>query len=317
MKVVITDCRYPNLSLERDLFERTGMELVVGQCRTPEEVIAAGQGASALLVQYCQIPRAVFEGLPQVRIMVRYGVGVDVFDVEAARERGVWLANVPDYGPSEVAAHAFAMAISLLRHIPAFDRSVRAGQWHYLETGKLRRLKTLTFGVLGLGRIGSITAGAAKFWFGSVIGCDPYLDTWPEGVKAVDHATLFRESDVLTLHAPLTEETRAMVNEVSLASMRPGSVVINTARGGLVNTDDLVNALESGHIAAAGLDVHEHEPLPEGHPLRANPNVLLSPHCAFYSEQSIVDLRTKAVQNIIDWAQTGRPNYVVLEGRSG
>ncbi len=316
MKVLVTDYRDGDLSLERDMLAAAGHELAVAQCTSSEEVIAAASGVSALMVRYAPIRRAVFEALPDLGLVVRHGVGVDVIDLEAARAHGVWIANVPDYGPGEVAAHAFAMAMSLARHLPGYDRGVRAGKWGYLSTGPIRRLSTLTFGILGLGRIGSITARAARQWFGEVIACDPYLKSWPDGVKQVDRDTLFRRSDVLSLHAPLTDETRHIANAHSVGLMPAGSILVNSARGGLVETGAVVAALEAGRLAAAGLDVHETEPLPPDHPLCRSERVILSPHTAFYSEQSVIDLRSKVVQNVIDWARNGRPRNVVVEGRA-
>lgn len=216
MKVLIADAEYPDIDLERGVLEEAGFEVELGQCRTPEEVIRAGHGASGLIVQYAPVTRAVFEQLPDVRVVCRYGVGVDTIDLQAAKEKGVWVANVPDYGVDEVATHAVAMVLALVRHVPAYDREIRAGHWHYLSTGTLHRISTLTVGIVGMGRIGWAVAERLGLIFGRILGYAPLLAdvAWPEKVERVDLATLFAHSEVVSLHLPLTAE-RAGLSTVS------------------------------------------------------------------------------------------------------
>jgi phosphoglycerate dehydrogenase-like enzyme len=255
--------------------------------------------------------------LPELRMVGRYGVGYDIVDVEAARERGVWVANVPDYGTEEVAVHALSLALSLLRHLPLYDRDVKAGRWHSASTGPLYRLKNSTLGVVGLGRIGGTFARRASPWFGSTLGCDPYLedDAWPEGVERASLQEVFSESLVVSLHPPLTDETRGFIGRGLLERMPEGSYLVNTARGGLVVMDDLLWALEEGPLAGTGLDVLPQEPPPQDHPLLSNPNVMLTPHAAFYSVEAEQEVRRKAAQNLVAWAREGRPLYPVVEVR--
>jgi D-3-phosphoglycerate dehydrogenase / 2-oxoglutarate reductase len=317
LRVLITDFNYPDVELERGILEGAGLELVEAQCRTEEDVIEAGQGVSALLTQYARITAKVFDALPELRLVGRYGVGFDIVDVEAARERGVWVANVPDYGTEEVAVHALSMALALLRHLPLYDRDVKAGRWHSASTGPLYRLKNLTLGVVGVGRIGGTMARRANPWFGRTLGCDPYLeeDAWPEGVEPASLEEVFSESLVVSLHAPLTDETRWFVDRSLFELMPEGSYLVNTARGGLVVMEDLLRALNEGPLAGAGLDVLPQEPPPPDHPLLSNPNVILSPHAAFYSLEAEKEVRSKAARNVVAWAQEGRPLYPVVEGR--
>jgi phosphoglycerate dehydrogenase-like enzyme len=272
LKVLIADYDYADVGLERSILEGAGLEVVEAQCRTEDDVIEAGQGVSALLTQYAQISARVLAGLPELGLVVRYGVGYDIVDVEAARERGVWVANVPDYGTEEVAVHALAMALGLLRHLPLYDRDVREGRWHPVSTGPLRRLKTLTLGVVGLGRIGGTFARRASL------------------------EKVFSESAVVSLHPPLTGETRGYIDRGLFGRMREGSYLVNTARGGL-------------------MDVLPQEPPPPDHPLLRNPDVILTPHAAFYSLEAEEDVRRKAAQNVVSWAKEGRPLYPVAEGR--
>ena len=315
--MLIADFDYADVELEHGILEGAGLEVIEAQCRTEDDVIEAGRGVSALLTQYAPITARVLAELPELRMVVRYGVGYDIVDVEAARERGVWVANVPDYGTEEVAVHALAMALALLRHLPLYDRDVREGRWHPVSTGPLRRLKNLTLGVVGLGRIGGTFARRASPWFGRTLGCDPYLeeDAWPAGVERAGLEEVFSESAVVSLHPPLTEETRGFVNRYLFERMREGSYLVNTARGGLVVMEDLLWALGEGPLAGAALDVLPQEPPPPGHPLLSYPNVILTPHAAFYSLEAEEDVRRKAALNVLSWAREGRPLYPVAEGR--
>jgi D-3-phosphoglycerate dehydrogenase len=320
VNVLIADAKYPDVdAFERPMLSAAGFRVSRAQCRTPEQVIAVGRDADILLAQYAPITRKVLQSLPKVRIVSRYGVGVDNIDLEAAAEFGVWVANVPDYGVREVATHALGMALALVRHLPFFDRSVREGEWYYRGTGTLRRPSDLTFGVLGHGRIGSAIAQMSAPSFRKVLACDPYLpdSPWPDNVVRVDHNALFCGSDVISLHVPLTDETRNMVDGHRLGQMPEGSYLVNTARGGVVNLDDLLWALDHGGLVAAALDVLPEEPPPADHPILAHPRVLLTPHSAFYSAEAEQELRRKAVQNILSWAESGRPPYVVVEGKRG
>ncbi len=315
-RFLITDYDFPDVDLERALCREAGMDVAVAQCRTEDDVIAAAEGCQGLLTQYAPIGAKLFAARPEVRIVSRLGAGFDTVDTGEARAHGVWVANSPDYGVGEVASHALGMALALVRHLSAYDRDVRAGRWHYLSTGALRRPGELTLGILGLGRIGKRMAQIAHGVFGRVIACDPYI---PDGdfapyVRRVGREALWRESDVVSLHVPLTAETRGAADARAFAAMGPGSWLVNTARGAVADVDDVLAALESGRLEGAGLDVLPKEPPAADHALLRHPRVLLSPHAAFYSQQGERELRRKAAQNLIDWARTGRPTYVVVEG---
>jgi D-3-phosphoglycerate dehydrogenase len=319
VKVLIADFNYPDVELERGILEGAGLEVIEAHCTSEEGVIEAGRGVSALLTQYARITARVMAELPELRMVGRYGTGYDIVDIEAARERGVWVANVPDYGTEEVASHALSMVLCLLRHLPLYDRDVKTGRWHANSTGSLYRLKNLTLGVVGLGRIGSTLARRARPWFGRALGFDPYLedDAWPEGVEQASLEQVFTESMVVSLHPPLTEETRGFIGRDLLERMPDGSYLVNTARGGLAVMEDLLWALDEGPLAGAGLDVLPQEPPPPDHPLLNNPNVTLTPHAAFYSVEAQEEVRRKAAQNVVSWAREGRPLYTVVEGRQG
>lgn len=317
MRFLVTDHDFPDVALEREVVERAGHELSVAQCRTEDDVIGAARGCAGALVQYAPMNARVFAALPELRIVSRFGAGFDTVNVKDAKEHGVWVANSPDYGVGEVAAHALGMAIGLVRHIPWFNRDVHAGRWDYNSTGPVRRLSGLTLGILGVGRIGRRMAAFAKPLFGRVIGCDPYVDArdFPDGVERVSRERLFPQADVLSLHVPLTDETRHGVDAAALAAMKRGSYLVNTARGPVVDVPALLAALDSGQIEAAALDVLPKEPPVGDDPVLRHPRLLLTPHAAFYSTEGEKELRTKAAMNLVEWARTGKPTYVVSEGR--
>jgi D-3-phosphoglycerate dehydrogenase len=315
---LITDYDFPNVDLELALFRDAGLEVATAQCRTEDDVIAAARGCRGLLTQYAPVNERVLAALPEVRIVSRMGAGYDTVDIEAARRHGVWVSNSPDYGIGEVATHALAMALALVRHLPRLERDVRAGRWHYASTGGIVRATELTLGILGLGRIGKRMSYISRNVFGSVIACDPYIidGDFPAYVGRVSKDELFRKSDIVSLHVPLNDETRGIVDARLLGLMKKGSYLVNTARGAVVKIDDALAALESGRLDGVALDVLPQEPPDFSHPLLSHPRALVTPHAAFFSNDGERELRTKAAQNLVDWAKTGRPKYVVVEGRN-
>ena len=316
MKVLITDFDFPDIALEQALFREAGVELIHAQCRTEDQLIAAARDCDALLVQYAPVTDRVLAALPRVGVVSRYGAGYDTVDTAACARHGVWVANSPDYGVGEVATHALAMALALLRHLAIYDRDVKAGRWSYLSPGTIRRASDLTVGILGLGRIGKRFAHLARNCFGRVIACDPYIidGDFPAYVQRVSLEALFEQADIVSLHVPLNDETRGMVNGTLLDRMRRGSMLVNTARGAVVDIEALAVRLDQGTLDGAALDVLPVEPIPADHPLARHPRALLTPHAAFYSTASEVELRRKAALNIVQWATTGRPMYPVIQG---
>ena len=307
---------FHDVELERKLVSEAGHELATAQCKTEDDVIAAAKGCAGVLVQYAPINARVLAARPEIRVVSRFGAGFDTVNTEDAKKHGVWVSNSPDYGVHEVSAHALAMALSLVRHLPSLDRDVRAGKWQFDSTGELRRISKLTLGILGVGRIGKRMAHISKSIFGRVLGCDPYIapGEFPEGVASVAKEQLFRESDIVSLHVPLNDDTRHIAGRAMLSLMKRGSFLVNTSRGSVANLDDVLSALDSGQLEGAGLDVLPKEPPEADHPVLRHPRVILSPHAAFYSNEGVKELRTKAAQNLIDWARTGKPTYVVVAG---
>jgi len=318
MRFLITDYDFHDVDLEIGVLRDAGLEVATAQCRTEEDVIAAAKGFDGVLTQYAPMNARVFDALPEMRIVSRLGAGFDTVNIADAHRHGVWVANSPDYGVGEVASHALALALSLVRHVAFYDRDVRASNWHFTSAGTLRRPSELTLGLLGFGRIGRRMAWIAQPCFKQILACDPYLTDgdFPVPVRRVGLETLFRESDLVSLHVPLNDETRGIAGASMLALMKRGSWLVNTARGAVADVNAVLAALDSGQLDGAALDVLPVEPPPPGHPALSHPRMLVTPHAAFYSQEAEQELRRKAVQNLVDWARTGRPRYVVSEGRS-
>ena len=316
-RILYADNDYANVDLERGIFEPAGIEMVMGHCKTEDQVIEAARGCRGILLQYAPITAKVVNALPELGIVSRIGAGYDTVDAEACERAGIWVGNSPDYGVGEVATHALALALASIRNIVAYHRDIGAGNWHFMSSGTLSRPSLMTLGIVGLGRIGKRTAHVSRNVFKRVLAYDPYLidGDFPAYVeRAHSLEELAAQSDVVSVHTPLTAETRGMIDAKFFGAMKPGSHFVNTARGAVVKVPDLYAALESGRLAGAGLDVLPEEPVPRDSPLLAHPRVILTPHAAFYSVEAEKELRRKAAQNIVSWFKSGRPEYVVARG---
>jgi D-3-phosphoglycerate dehydrogenase len=312
--VPITDYVFPNLEPEQAVLGSLGVELRPAQCRTPEEVAEHVRGADALLVCYAPVPAQVIETLQGCRIIARYGIGVDNVDLKAATEAGIVVTNVPDYCIDEVSDHALALMLDLARKVSLADRRVRAGEWSVPRLGTMRRLRGMTLGLVGLGKIPKALAPKALALGLKVIAYDPYLSqTEAErmGVELVDLQSLLHHSDIISLHAPLTPDTRDLVSAGSISRMKPGVLIVNTARGPIVNIPDLVEGLHSGQIGGAALDVLPTEPPPADSPLFDLENIILTPHSGFSSREAIIELQTKAAQEVRRALSGERPVNIV------
>jgi D-3-phosphoglycerate dehydrogenase / 2-oxoglutarate reductase len=297
-RILITDCDQPTIDIERAIFADAGHEVELAQCRTAAEVIAAGRDAAALLAQYAPITAEVMDALPDVRVVGRYGVSLDNIELPAAAARGIKVVNVPDYCIDEVADHTIGLILALTRGIVALDRAVHAGIWHFGQAGELRRASGMRLGLVGLGRIGEATARRAQALRFEVVAAD-LRSPQVEGVEILSLDELLATSDIVSLHAPLDPSTRHMLDAAAIARMKPGVFLVNSSRGGLVDQSALVEALRSGHVGAAALDVLEREPIAPDDPLLTLPNVVLTPHTAFYSRESLVEMKTRVAQGIV------------------
>jgi D-3-phosphoglycerate dehydrogenase / 2-oxoglutarate reductase len=296
-RIVITDCDHPTIEIERAIFTRAGYEVELAQCRTADEVATAGAGAVALLAQYAPITDAVLAALPLVRVVGIYGASLDNVELPAAARRGLRVVNVPDYGVDEVADHTLGLILALTRGIVGLDRAVHAGTWDFRGGGELRRSSSQQVGVIGLGRIGSAVARRALAFRFRVVAADP---TRPavEGVRLVELEELLATSDLVCVTTRFDPSTRHLLNAAAFARMKSGAYLVNTSRGGAVDQAALVDALRSGHLGGAALDVLEREPITPDDPLLSLPNVVLTPHAAFYSRESLVEMKRRAAEAI-------------------
>jgi D-3-phosphoglycerate dehydrogenase len=255
-----------------------------------------------LIVQWAPITQSVIRNLSTCKVIVRYGIGIDNIDLAAARSHGIAVCNVPNYCIDEVADHTFALAMSLSRQLPQIDRQVRQGVWKIVPPRPMLASRQMTFVTIGCGRIARAVLKRARECKFNLATCDPYLPAGtelPEDIRNLDMNTALKTADILSLHLPLSKDTHHIMNAATFSKMRPTSLLVNTARGGLVDTIALASALENGQIAAAALDVFEREPLQEIHPLRKCVNAVLTSHVSWYSELSAQELQRMAAEEAV------------------
>ncbi len=299
--VAVTDYVFPSLEPEQRVLASLGVELRPSQCKSEEEIIALAQGADAVLNCYAKMTARVIVKLSRCKIIARYGIGVDNVDLVAATRAGITVTNVPDYCIDEVSDHALALLLSLARRITSADGAVKGGAWNVVAHAGIRRLRGQTLGLVGFGKIAIAVAAKAQPFGLRVLACDPYLDSKAmarHGVQAVDFDGLLAESDAISIHVPLSPETRDLIGARELGRMKPTAFLINTSRGGIVDEKALAVALKENRLGGAALDVLAVEPPPPDHPLRKLPNVILTPHLAFYSRESVIELQTKAAEEV-------------------
>ncbi len=300
--IAITDHPFKGTAVEEDAASAVGAELRIGNCRTPEEVLALTHDADAVLNCYAPMPAAVVMALEHCQIIARYGIGVDTIDLEAATTKGIKVTNVPDYCTDEVSDHAMALILGWARKVVVADRATRAGRWALTDVVPIRRIQGQTLGLVGMGKIARRLAEKARAFGLQVIASDPYVseaDAAQLGIRLTTLDQVLATSDYISVHAPLTPETRGLINAAALARMRSTAYLFNTARGPLVDEQALAEALRTGGIAGAALDVTPREPLPADSPLRDLPNLIITPHIAYYSEEAQDDLQRLAVAEVV------------------
>jgi D-3-phosphoglycerate dehydrogenase / 2-oxoglutarate reductase len=306
--VVIADYDYGDVAIERAIVEEAGFQLRALQCRSEDDLVAGAQDAEAVLTQYARVGARAIAELPRLRHIARYGVGLDIVDVDAATAAGVLVTNVPaDYCRDEVADHALGMLLFFARKLRVFDEAVHSGTWRWQAGRPLRRLRGSRLGIIGLGSIGRAIAERAAAFGLELVAHDPYVDAAVAerlGVRLVELGELLETSDYVVVQAPLTEETRGLFDGAAIARMRPGAVLINTARGPMVETQALYDALHDGRLAGAALDDLPEEPAKQDgwrpdNSLLTLANCLVTPHVAYYSDDSIRYARTFASQEVV------------------
>lgn len=318
--VVIADYDYGDVDIERRIIEDAGFTLRPLQCTSEDELIADGSDAVSVVTQYAFVGARAIAGLPGLRHIARYGVGLDIVDVEAATDAGVLVTNVPaDYCRDEVADHALAMVLFFARRLRLYDEAVREGAWHWKSAAPVRRLRGSRLGIVGLGNLGRAIAERGRVFGFELIAHDPYADVEAAaalGVTLVAFEQLLETSDYIVIQAPLTDETRNLFDRDAIAKMKRGAVLVNTARGPIVDGPALGDALSERRLAGAALDDLAEEPAKRrewrpDNPLLRLTNCLVTPHVAYYSEESIRYARTFAAEEVVRVLRGERPRSPV------
>ena len=306
---VVIDAGYDQHTIEEDILRPFGFQVIERACHgAAQAVVKAVEGADAVLVRESPITAEAFAAMPNCRVIVRYGVGVDNIDRDEAARRQIYVANVPDYGVEEVSMHTLALLMGVVRRVASRDKAVREGAWNVSRAEPMQPIAGRTLGIIGYGRIGAaFHRKCAMLGFAETLVHDSHAQDLPFEARAVGLDELIERANVISLHVPLRPSTGGMISRERIARMRPGTVILNTSRGGLIDEAALADALHTGHIGGAGIDVFAKEPVQRDNPLLATPNTVLSDHTAWYSEASVTELQTKAAQEIARVFAGGEP----------
>jgi len=298
-----------DLAVERAVLRPLDAHIIHTGNLTEPDALTAVKEADALMVTLERVTAPIINSMDRCRVISRAGTGLDTIDIPTATARGIWVAYVPDYSIDEVSTHAIALLLAQARGLTPLFQSTRNGQWDPMRSGPIHRLRTQTLGIIGFGRIGQATAAKGRGLGLRVLAFDPIVDRKAMaqlGVEAVDLETLAREADYISLHTPLTDSTRHLINAQFLSQMKPTAYLINAARGPLIDETALLHAVRNGRIAGAALDVLAVEPPVADHPLLQEERILITPHSAWYSEEAKIEMRTRAAEEVVRVLQ-GQP----------
>jgi D-3-phosphoglycerate dehydrogenase / 2-oxoglutarate reductase len=301
LRVAVADSVFPTLDPARAVLARIGADLQLASENTPEAIMKIAADADAILVTYAKITAEMIQQLTRCRIISRFGIGVDNVDIAAATAKGIVVTKVPDYCIDEVSDHTMALLLAAVRKIPLSNSQVHAGTWKMPAVVPIKRLRGSVLGLVGFGRIPQLVVPKAKSFGLTVVAYDPFApaDVFKSaGVESVTFTQLLNVSDYVSVHSPLTPETKGMFNAEAFRQMKPGSYLVNTARGPIIDEAALAAALDAKQIAGAALDVMTQEP-PGSSPLFGRDNVIITPHTSFYSEEALVELQTKAADEVV------------------
>ena len=319
-RVLITDYTFPDLQIEESVLQDSEIQVVGGQYKTADDLKPMVADADAVITQFAPVDREVIAAMQHVRVIVRYGIGVDNVDLEAAKDKNIPVCNIPDYCIDEVADHTLAFILGLTRQVTPNALSIREGEWGLATPlDQMRTLRDQTVGILGFGRIGQEVANRLRAFKCSLLVCDPVVSAdaiLAAGATPVTLDELLAQADILSLHCPSTAATQGIINASTIAQMKPGSLIINLARGDLIDSSSLISALESGHLAGAALDVCDVEPMPQESALRSMPNVIAAAHIASASPKAVQNLRSTAAQIALSALQ-GNPLPNIVNGVKG
>ena len=313
-RVVVTDERHASYDIEREVLKAVGAEFKICNCVTAQDIARECADADGILLDMAPMTAEAIKHLSKCKVIVRYGVGYDNVDVEACTKKGILVCNVPDYCSLDVSDHALALLMTCLRSTAERDRRIRQGEWN-IQSSNSFRLAGKTLGVLGFGRISqALVHKCSGFGFERILVYDPYVSEefcQECGVEKVDMETVLANSDFLSLHMPVTPQTKGIINADTLKLMKKNVILINTARGALIDDEALVEALQNGTVAYAGLDTHNSEPLSSDSPYMNLNNVVLTDHTAYSTKEGVVELKTKAAQAVAAVLSGEKPAYPV------
>lgn len=310
-RVLLTDYAWPDLEIEQALLSLYDAEIVVALATDEATLVSLAPEADAIMTNWVDVRTPVIDAATKCKIISRLGIGLDCIDVQRATERGIPVTNVPDYCLIEVAEHTLALLTALARKLHIFQVDARAGRYDLSAGFPLRRIEGRTLGLIGFGHIGRLLAAKATAIGLNVLATSHTRHEPVPGVKQVEFDQLLLTSDFISLHVPLNESTRRLIDAAALAKMKPTAFLINTSRGGVVDPDALAAALDAKRLAGAALDVHEPEPPDLTQPPYTDRRVLVTPHAAFYSEESVAELRRRAAHQVGTRLAGGMPEHVV------
>ena len=299
-KVLITDPYHQNFHIEKEILAKINAEVIIGHCKTEEDVIRLGSEMDGLLVSYVPIGKKVIENLHKCKVIVKYAVGANNIDLDAATKKGIYIANVPNYCLEEVSTHTIALLLSLVRNILIYDKSIKKGNWDPLIGDPIFRIKNKVLGIIGFGHIGKRVAEKIRPFGLTILVYDPLVNNVlisKYGGKKVGLKTLLHESDYISLHCPLNKSTKHLIDFKEIETMKKGVFIINTSRGEIINQKALYKALKNGKIARAALDVLEKDP-PSLNDIMNNDNIIYTPHVAWNSVEAEAELRKSAAQEV-------------------
>jgi D-3-phosphoglycerate dehydrogenase len=321
-KIVFTDYYYPHINVEREILGRIAnaeiidcTKVVSGGVKDEDQVLEYASDADAIIVQFARISRRVIEGLKNCRIISRYAIGVDNIDIEAARGKGIVVANVPDYCIEEVSDTAIAHILNCVRKVTLANNLFHGGDWAYAKIKPIRRFRDLTVGLVAFGNIARRVAEKLRPYENTILACDPYFqdkDRYP-WVEFLSLEELLSRSDIVSIHVPLNKDTNHFLNRERLAFLNKGTIIVNTSRGGVIDEIALAEAIEDGRVAAAGLDVLDYldEEYAKSILKKYQDRVFITPHMGWYSEEAIADLQRKTALNVYEMLTNGKPLYHV------